>query len=167
MWLRERRHVQIIDGVDITKDMLSYAREKSIYRHLFQENILSTSLPANSYSLVISSLAVCHVKELDKLYLEVNRILEPGGYFILVDYHPFFLLNGIPTHFPNTDGKQIAIENWLHLISDYISKGINQRFQLLEMKERIVTEEWAKRAPAMAKYIMLPVSFVLVWKKPL
>jgi SAM-dependent methyltransferase len=145
--------------------MLSVAENKSIYRNLYHDDITATSLPVSTYDMVISSFAICHIKELNQLFKEINRILISGGYFVLVDYHPFFLLNGIPTHFTNSDGNNIAIDNYIHLFSDYISEGGKQHFELLEMKEQIVSEKWAERVPSMVKHINMPVSFAMVWKK--
>ncbi|MCJ8283344.1 MAG: hypothetical protein MJK14_27025 [Rivularia sp. ALOHA_DT_140] len=90
--------------------------------------------------------------------------LKPGGLFILIDYHPFFLLQGIPTNFDGENGKSIAIENLLHLFSDHANNGCRVNFKLLEMQERIVDSPWIEQKPGMGKYINQPISFCMVWE---
>ena len=85
-------------------------------------------------------------------------------FLIVVDYHPFFLIKGIPTHFNNTNGEEIAIENHVHLISDYFNAAQKANWSLIEMRERLVDETWIARKPVMSKYISEPISFVMVWK---
>lgn len=164
-WLQEEKRIKVIDGVDVSPQMLALARKKTVYRNVITENITSTSLPASRYDLAVNVLAVCHLPRLDQFYAEVRRILKDGCCFLLVDYHPFFLINGIPTHFKLKDGSELAIENWVHFFSDHIAEGVKNTFQLLEMKERFVTPEWVDVAPNMEKHLHKPVSFVLVWKK--
>jgi SAM-dependent methyltransferase len=164
-WLKQEQQIEVLDGIDNSPQMLALAKEKNIYRNVLTENILSTSLPTAGYDLAINALAVCHIQQLDQFYEEVERILRDGGYFLLVDYHPFFLIHGIPTHFKQPDGGELAIENWVHLFSDHIIAGMKHTFRLLEMREQLVTQEWVKVAPTMEKHLHKPVSFVLVWKK--
>lgn len=163
-WLREEKQIEVIDGVDASTSMLVLAKKKHIYRNLLTENIVTTSLLASEYDLAINVLAVCHIQQLDKLYAEVKRVLKDGGYFLLVDYHPFFLINGIPTHFKRHDGRELAIKNWVHFFSDHVTEGLKNTFQLLEMREQLVTQEWVNAAPNMEKYLHKPVSFAMVWK---
>ena len=54
---------------------------------------------AGAFDLVICSMALCHVEDLQSVFDEVRRLLRVGGGFALVDFHPFFLLNGVPSHF--------------------------------------------------------------------
>jgi hypothetical protein len=85
--------------------------------------------------------------------------------FVLLDYHPFFLLQGIPTHFDSATGEPMAIENFVHLISDHINVGRDTGFSLLEMHERLVDREWVAQRPRMARYMNHPISFAMLWKQ--
>jgi SAM-dependent methyltransferase len=55
-WLRQRG-VQLIDGVDITREMLEIARAKGVYRHLGCTDVSRTELPPASYGLCTLVLA--------------------------------------------------------------------------------------------------------------
>ena len=41
---------------------------------------------------------------------------------MIVGYHPFFLMIGIPTHFDRADGTPAAIESHVHLFSDHVRR---------------------------------------------
>lgn len=164
-WLLEKKSMLLIDGVDITQSMLNHARQKKIYRSVANCDMLDNCLESQHYDLVINVLAACHVSSLVPLYTQAMRLIRLNRWFILVDYHPFFLLNGIPTKFKTNEGQSLAIINYIHLISDHIRTGFDIGLKLMDMFESIVTEEWAWEVPGFTKFIGLPISFGLVWKK--
>lgn len=93
-----------LHGVDRSPAMLQRAAAKQVYKLLGQADITQCPLPGHAYDLAVTVLAVCHLPDLQAFYTEVARLLRPGGFFVLVDYHPFFLLRGIPTHFDRAPG---------------------------------------------------------------
>jgi SAM-dependent methyltransferase len=125
-WLRERG-VGIIDGVDITPEMLAGAASRSIYRRLVEADVGCTGLDNAAYDLAIQALAEEHLPDLAPLYNEAARIARSGGHFILVGYHPHFLMAGLVTHFHRTDGEPGAIRSTVHLMSDPVSFAMNWR----------------------------------------
>lgn len=155
-----------ICGIDNCSAMLEHSALKNIYTQLDIAEMTQTSISDSSYDLIVTSLAVCHLPNLNALYKEVARILQPGGLFVLIDYHPFFLLQGIPTNFDGENGKSIAIENFVHLFSDHINSGCKVNLRLLEMQERIVDSAWVEQKPGIEKYINQPISFCMVWENP-
>jgi SAM-dependent methyltransferase len=130
-------------------------------------DVAASTLDAAAYDLAISSLVACHLPDLGPLYAEAARLVGPRtqGRFVLLDFHPFFLLNGIPTHFPNTDGEQIAIENTVHLMSDHVAAAAGAGWWLVEMHERLIDHEWVAALPNMERYAHRPISFVMVWER--
>lgn len=164
-WLRAH-DVQQIDGIDLTPEMLDRARERNIYRSLRVADVAKTGLESYSYDLVTQSLADEHLAELTPLYNEAARLLRDEGMFVIVGYHPFFLLNGVPTHFHRTsDDEPVTIRSYVHFTSDHISAGLAAGFSLIEMHERIVDDAWVKVKPKWAKYRDRPVSFAMVWSR--
>jgi SAM-dependent methyltransferase len=164
-WLKDRG-VASVDGVDLTPEMLERARRRGVYRTLLEEDVCATSLPDGAAALVASCLVISHVPELGPAYDEVDRLLGRGGHFVLVGYHPFLLLEGVPTHFHGRDGEPVAIRNHIHLISDHVQAGVSRGWGLAEMHERMVDEDWVDRAPRWARHRHKPASFALVWRKP-
>jgi SAM-dependent methyltransferase len=97
-WVKGRSTADV-DGIDITPEMLAVAQARRIYRHLRIADVCNTGLAAGSYDACIQSLADEHLPDLKPLYQEAARITKNGGYFVLVGFHPHFLLAGMPTHF--------------------------------------------------------------------
>jgi SAM-dependent methyltransferase len=145
--------------------MLSKAKEKNVYRSLVTADILKTGIQGGGYDLCIQALADEHLPDVAPLYAEASRIISTNGYFVLVGYHPFFLMNGIITHFHKTNGDPLAIESYVHLFSDHVKAAFNSNFVLLQMEEGIVDGDWLQKKPKWEKYKHWPVSFLLVWKK--
>jgi SAM-dependent methyltransferase len=161
-WLAGRG-VEAIDGVDVTPEMLDLARGKGVYRALLEEDMCATSLPDQGADLVTHCLAISHVPELLPAYREASRLLRPGGRLILIGYHPFFLLTGVPTHFHGPNREPIAIQNHVHLIADHVNAGTSLGLVLTEMRERIVDREWVSQAPSWERHLDKPASFAMVW----
>lgn len=164
VWLKGAG-VAEIDGVDLTPAMLDRARKKAVYRQLFVADVTDTGLPGGAYDLCTQSLADEHLPSLSPLYREAARLTGEGGRFVLVGYHPHFLLNGIPTHFDRQPGESVAIQSHVHLLSDHVRAAHAAGWSLLEMDEGLIDEDWLAKKPKWQRYFGLPVSFVMVWQK--
>jgi len=164
-WLHEHG-VRHIDGVDLTPAMLDRASSRNIYRSLRIADIVDTGLRSEAFDLVTQSLADEHLPDLVPLYQEVARLLRAGGRFVIVGYHPFFLLNGVPTHFHRpSDDQPVTIRSYVHFMSDHVAAALAAGFSLTEMHERIVDDAWVAVKPKWEKYRDRPVSFVMVWTR--
>jgi SAM-dependent methyltransferase len=165
-WLRVRG-VQRLDGLDFTPEMLARAEAKGVYDRLILADMLATGLPAASYDLVLEVLADEHLQALLPLYREAARISAAGSVFVIVGYHPHFLMNGIPTHFTRRDGEAVAIESHVHLFSEHVQAAHRTGWTLIEMDEGLIDDAWIAKKPKWARYRSHPVSFALVWRKHL
>jgi SAM-dependent methyltransferase len=167
-WLKARG-VRHVDGVDASPAMLERAAAKGIYRRLACANATTTGLGSGDYDLVISSFAVCHLDDVNGFYAEAARLIRSRGFVVLVDYHPFMLLKGVPTHFNAPTGEPIAIANVIHLIGDHVEAGRLAGLALLELREQLVDAEWVRHnrrlfgEPRLANHVGHPVSFAMVW----
>jgi SAM-dependent methyltransferase len=164
VWLRAQG-VAMLDGLDFTPAMLARARERGIYDELMQGDVRATGLPDAAYDLALMVLADEHLDELGRLYREVARLTAAGGYFVLVGYHPHFMLNGIPTHFNREGGQPVAIETHVHLMSDHVKAAHRAGFALAELEEGLVDQDWLAKKPKWARYEHHPVSFAAVWRR--
>jgi SAM-dependent methyltransferase len=167
-WLKAHG-VARVDGVDACSAMLDRAAAKGIYESLVCADAAATGLAGQRYDLVISSFAICHLTDLTGLYAEAARLIRPSGAVVLVDYHPFMLLKGVPTHFQAPAGEPVAIANVVHLIGDHVQAGRRTGLSLLEMREQLVDAEWVREnrrlfgEPRLASHVGHPVSFAMVW----
>ena len=164
VWLKEHG-VATLDGVDLTAEMLEGARAKGVYRQLLVGDLRETSLPAATYDLVTVSLADEHLPDLRPLYQETARIARAGGYFVLVGYHPYFILGGMLTHYHTASGEPVSIETYLHLTSDHVQAALSSGWALREMHEGLVDEEYLAHKPKWSQYRDRPISFAMVWQK--
>jgi SAM-dependent methyltransferase len=165
-WLRARG-VRRIDGVDLTPEMLARAEARGAHDRLVAADIRDTGLPASAYDLVVESLADEHLPDLGPLYREAARLARPGAAFVVVGYHPHFLMNGVPTHFDRRDGSGPAtIESHVHLFSDHARAARRAGWSLAEMEEGVVDDAWIAKKPRWERYRHHPVSFCLVWRRP-
>lgn len=164
-WLRSRG-VARLDGVDLTPEMLEIARGRKIYDRLIQADAFATGLEEGAYDLVTSCLMEEHLRDLRPLYRETSRLLHHNGIYVLVGYHPHFIMTaGMPTHFDRATGESVAIETYVHLVSDHVTAARAAGLWLVEMRERLVDDHWIALKPAWARFRSHPVSFAMAWLK--
>lgn len=163
-WLKEHG-VRFLDGVDLTEAMLEQARAKGIYRRLILADLRQTPLSAHSYDLVSVGLVDEHLPELLPLYQEAARLVRPQGYLVLVGYHPFFQLSGIPTTFERRTGETTTIEGYVHLFCEHVQAANACGWLLRELYERLIDEAWIAQRPRAAPRKGWPVSFACLWQQ--
>jgi SAM-dependent methyltransferase len=162
-WLQGRCSATL-DGIDLTPEMLEVARRRGIYRTLRIADVANTGLPSETYDLCTQSLADEHLPDLRPLYREVARITRRQGSFVLVGFHPYFLMTGIPTHFDRAPGEPITIRSYVHLLSDHVKAAHAAGWSLRELDEGVIDEIWLRKQPKWAGYFGWPISFAMVWR---
>lgn len=164
-WLRQRG-VGGIDGVDLTPEMLAAARARGAHDRLYEADLTATGLGTGDYDLVIACLVDEHLPDVGPLYREAWRLAEPGASLVLVAFHPHFIIaSGMPTHYRNESGEDIAIATHVHLISDQVSAGLASGWSLVELREGVVEERWLALKPKWERFRGHPVSAAYVWRK--
>jgi SAM-dependent methyltransferase len=163
-WVRPRCPTALIDGVDLTAEMLALAHKIGVYRQLHVADVEATGLPPATYDLCTQVLADEHLETLEPVYREARRITTSEGRFVIVGYHPYFLMAGIPTHFDRAPGESVTIRSYVHLLSDHVKAAHAAGWTLVEMDEGLVDEAWLVKKPKWQAYAGLPVSFAMVWR---
>jgi SAM-dependent methyltransferase len=165
-WLRQNGAGEI-DGVDLTPEMLELARSKGVYRRLVEADLASTGLDSGAYDLVTSCLVDEHLADLKPLYREAWRLSARGGRFVLVGFHPhFIMLSGMPTHFTSESGEPIAIDTHVHLISDHVAAAVDAGWILAQMSEQLIDDAWLELKPKWEQFRYHPIAFAFAWRKP-
>jgi hypothetical protein len=59
----------------------------------------------------------------------------------------------------------VAIESHVHLFSDHVRAAHASGWELREMHEGVVDEEWLAKKPQWKRLLGHPVSFAIVWRK--
>lgn len=164
-WLKAKG-AAVIDGVDLAPAMLERARARGIYRALQLGDATSVDAGDGAYAMVAQSLADEHLPDLRPLYAEAHRLTRPDGLFVLIGYHPWFLMTGMAAHFEEEPGRPVAIESHVHLFSDHVAAAHQAGWRLQEMAEALVDEDWILAKPKWAVHRNRPISFGMVWRKP-
>ncbi|MCH8965745.1 MAG: methyltransferase domain-containing protein [Planctomycetes bacterium] len=163
-WLVQQG-VKRIDGIDLTPEMIELARRKEVYDRLHVSDVADTPLESAAYDLCIMVLADEHLEDLRPVYHEAARLTRTGGRFVIVGYHPHFMLMGIPPHFHPESGEPLAITSYLHFTSDHVRAAHAAGWSLLEMHERLIDEACIAAKPKWEKLLNHPISFAMVWSK--
>ncbi len=165
-WLRGKG-VMSIDGVDLTPEMIAVARLRAIYQRLIEADVTATGFETGVYDIVTSSLVDEHLRDLAPLYREAWRLVHPGGFLVLVGYHPHFIMGaGVPTHYTRESGESVAIETHVHLLSEHVTAGLQAGWVLAEMKERVIDNSWIALKPKWERFRHYPISMAFAWRKP-
>lgn len=86
-------------------------------------------LASASFDGVICALALGHLERLAPSLREIARVLKPGGWALISDFHPFMALTGAQRTFTAPDGMVYAVEHYAHLYSDMhlVAGGVGLR----------------------------------------
>lgn len=166
-WLAARG-VREIHGVDVTPEMIERARERGSFAELRIADVCSTGLRSAHYDLVMTCLVDEHLADLAPLYREAARLARAGARYVLVGFHPFFIMKtGMPTHFEAPNGEPLAIETHVHLMSEHVKAAHAAGWQLVEMHEQLIDDRWVETKASWAEHRGVPISFALVWQRSL
>ncbi len=164
-WLRDNG-VTAIDGIDVTPQMLALTEQRGAHDRLVEGDVTATGLPDETYDLLTASLIDEHLSDLGPLYREAARVATADATFALVTFHPHFIMSsGMPTHFTSASGEHLAITTTVHLVSDHITAGLDAGWQLAEMREAVIDDDWLALKPKWERYRNHPISAAYVWRR--
>lgn len=105
-------------GVDLSRKMLEVAREKTPYPQV--EYICSAmedvEFPAESFDVILSSLAVHYVEDYESLIIKIHRMLKSGGTLVFTVEHPVFTSHGSQDWHYNEEGEilHFPVDNYYY-----------------------------------------------------
>jgi ubiquinone/menaquinone biosynthesis C-methylase UbiE len=142
--LRWARQGAEVTAIDFSPHMLAVARRRARAENLpitFVEAPIERGLPfpAGQFDLVICALALCHLADLDQAVSECSRILRPGGYLLITDFHPDVLELGWRTAF-RREYELYQLPNPGHTRSDYLKAMEGAGCEVLEVVDVPVRE---------------------------
>ncbi|TQI81815.1 methyltransferase family protein [Serratia fonticola] len=183
---REQGAAQVL-GLDLSEKMLAKAKEMTedaaiAYR---QQDLETLQLPAASYDLVYSSLALHYIEDLDKLFATVYQALISDGQFIFTAEHPIYTApkqqgwlvddegqKSWPVNSYQQEGKRIS--NWLaegvikqhRMLGTYINLLVQQGFTIRYLNEWGPSTQQIAANPALDEEKERPMIFILAAQKP-
>lgn len=108
-------------GVDISEKMLTEARKKtdSPKINYVQQALEDIDFEADSFDVVLSSLALHYVASFETICAKVNQCLVSGGAFVFSVEHPVFTAQGTQDWYYDADGNKL---HWP--VDKYFTEGL-------------------------------------------
>ncbi len=106
-------HGADVTCIDECEQMLNLVKEKLGDKVKCYTYDLSNGLPdtlEGTFDIVICPLLVHYIKELDKLFNDIGKVLKPGGYFVFSTHHP--LSDGLSSPTGNYLCQEYVLEEW-------------------------------------------------------
>ena len=175
-------------GVDISEKMLQVAEEKTkagcvTYVRTAMEDM---DFPAESFDIVLSSLAFHYVEDFSGVTEKIFRFLSPGGTFVFSAEHPVFTAagrqdwyygkNGEILHFPVDnyyyEGKRDALFLGEHVVkyhrtlTTYLETLRVCGFELKRVAEPMPPASMVDTVPGMRDEMRRPMMIIISAAKP-
>lgn len=163
VWLAEQgAHVV---GVDFSTGMLEQAQRKpgasgvQFLRHDLHEPL---PLADGEFDLVVSSLVLEHLANLDQFFAETHRVLQPGGFAVISAMHPAMFLRGSQARFTDPDSGELVQPGSLpHSLSAFVMAAVRAGFRLIDLQEISPEPDFAAHYPRAQKYVGWPMLVVM------
>lgn len=114
-------------------------------------------LPTASVDVVLCGLALGHLPQLQPSLSEISRVLKPGGYALVSDFHPFLFLNGRQRTFTSASGTTYAVEHYAHLYADYHTLGRQVGLSIEQVIEPRIDMPGAPQTPVVIVFRFVKV----------
>ena len=129
-----------LTGYDVSEKMLELLQQKfpPAITHLLRDDRLNET-PDASVDVVISTLTIAHIEKVETAMTEWDRVLKPGGFILITDYHPEALQKGGKRTFTH-NGKTVSVKNHIHSIKKLEAIAGQLHWQSLRLVEKAVDE---------------------------
>lgn len=170
-------------GIDLSEKMLQEAerlKDSDVIEYL-RFSIEDFHYPKESFDIVICSLALHYIENLNEVFHRVHRTLLPGGTFIFTIEHPIFTASGSqdwfynekeePLHWPVDHyfiegrrethflGEQVV--KYHHTLTTLLHGLIQNGFCIQDVIEPQPTEEMLQTIPGMKEELRRPMMIII------
>lgn len=174
-------------GIDISEKMLAQAREKITSKivEYIKLPIEEIDFSADSFDVVLSSLAFHYIENFDDIVTKVKACLVKGGDFVFSAEHPVFTAYGTQDwyydkdgnilHFPvdnyYIEGKRKAVflgeevVKYHKTLTTYLNGLLTQGFQIKSIVEPAPSAEMLAEIPEMKDELRRPMMLLVSAKK--
>ena len=184
-WAREQGAARIL-GVDVSEKMLARATASTqdaaiSYTLADMEQI---ELPAESFDLIFSSLALHYVEDLDRLMSRAQRALVNGGSFVFSVEHPILTAPARPEWSVDSAGRKswpltgyleegLRSTDWIttgvikqhRTVASYVNTLLRHGFTLSHLEEWGPTDEQIAVRPELADLRQRPHFLLLAARR--
>jgi ubiquinone/menaquinone biosynthesis C-methylase UbiE len=124
-----------LTAVDFSEGMLTLARQKIKDDHVtFRQYDLTKPWNFNKVSLIICSLVLEHIENIDFIFEQAAKTLENNGCFYICELHPYKQLEGSRAKFEQGN-ELIQLEYFIHHISDFYAAAFKNGMKCIDLKE--------------------------------
>jgi ubiquinone/menaquinone biosynthesis C-methylase UbiE len=129
-----------LSGFDVSPGMLNQLKLKypEANTHVITDNYF-TEIDDDAYDVIISTLTVAHIENIEEALGAWCRILKHKGEIIITDFHPDALASGGKRTFRHKN-IHIAVENYVHKIDTIKSILLGKGFYIFAEEEKRVDE---------------------------
>jgi ubiquinone/menaquinone biosynthesis C-methylase UbiE len=165
------RQPAALTGFDVSAGMLKKLQGKYPAAHISQitDNLFSGT-PDASFDVIVSTLTVAHIEDIEEAIQAWCRLLKPRGEIIITDFHPHTLAFGGKRTF--THGNMLmAVQNHVHPIYTIKEVLAMNNFELVTQEEVRINDSmraFYEKANAMhvyEKYHGFPVIYGIHLKR--
>lgn len=101
-------------GLDISKKLIEIAKKENPKIDFYVGSALKTPFKKNEFDVVVSSLMVHYIKNLNKLFGEISRILNKKGLFVFSMHHPLMEVSERMKINGKKSNKKILLKPYFH-----------------------------------------------------
>lgn len=129
-----------LTGFDVSAGMLKKLNEKFPEAETRQiTDDLFSAVESRTYDVIVSTLTVAHIENINEALMAWCRILKDKGEIIITDFHPDILASGGKRTFRHQKSS-IAVKNFVHTIGLIQQVLLSQNFQLVFHEELKIDE---------------------------
>lgn len=130
-----------LSGFDVSPGMLNILTKKypEADVHVITDNEF-LSINNQTFDVIVSTLTVAHIKNLEQALAAWNRILKLNGDIIITDFHPDALAIGGKRTFVHKN-KQLAVNNFVHSTALIKKCMLKLGFEVIEEIVRYVDDD--------------------------
>ncbi|WPU91339.1 class I SAM-dependent methyltransferase [Mucilaginibacter sabulilitoris] len=129
-----------LTGFDVSGGMLEKLKQKypAAHTRLITNNLYS-DISDSAYDIIISTLTVAHIEDIEEAMQAWSRLLKSGGEIIITDFHPHTLAFGGKRTFKYNNAV-MAVRNYVHPIYTIKEILLKNNFLLLKQEEVKIDE---------------------------
>ena len=175
-------------GIDISGKMIAGARERNAYPAVSYEclAIEDYDYPADSFDVVLSSLAFHYLESFDDIAEKIYRTLSPGGMLVFSVEHPVFTACGSQRWVPDGNGNKLfwPVDNYFaegkrsadflgvevtkyhKTLTTYLGGLLRQGFKITGVEEPQPDPSMLDAVPEMKDELRRPMMLIVSAAKP-
>jgi ubiquinone/menaquinone biosynthesis C-methylase UbiE len=168
--IMEQHPAQLV-GYDVSDGMLRELKKKfpDADTRLATDSLLS-GVRDESADVIVSTLTIAHIQNMNEAISAWSRILKTGGHLIITDFHPAVLQAGGKRNFQASQ-QTIEIRNYVHPIADIRETAKRHDLLFIDYQEKLIDEsvrhfyEKQQALPVYQRFRNMPIIYGLHFQK--